>query len=268
MKISRSQCPARITFEPKEDAQVCTCCDGERSNLPMNLLGAPASRWRVALHWKHQLAGETPALPGRLSGSWSQCMRESEKTPPMNRSAEHRLGTLPSKLTIEPRRCSALLCFGASWLQCAVKEPWKLAMPGSFITLSPRRRSGVRESERGAIRKKGLISPTLSHFAEEREETPRARSGLQGAIRGRRNLSPKFLLPQRLKQHQRGAVRQINRARSGVEHRDAQPAVGVLSQQLLRQTGRLAAEHEIIAHGKSGFRVKPRPARFDKPESW
>ena len=32
--------------------------------LSMNLLGAPASRWRVALHCKHQPAGETPALPG------------------------------------------------------------------------------------------------------------------------------------------------------------------------------------------------------------
>src|SRR5947208_10019910 len=39
----------------------------ESFNLPMNLLGAPASRWRVALHWKHQLAAETPALPGSCS---------------------------------------------------------------------------------------------------------------------------------------------------------------------------------------------------------
>src|SRR5437870_5389333 len=38
----------------------------------MNLLGAPASRWRVALHWKHQLAGETPALPG----SWAMSRSE------------------------------------------------------------------------------------------------------------------------------------------------------------------------------------------------
>src|SRR6266550_1394299 len=59
--------------------------DHRCGSLPMNLLGAPASRWRVALHRKHQLAGETPALPGswamsrtRLSaprcfdGSWRQ----------------------------------------------------------------------------------------------------------------------------------------------------------------------------------------------------
>ncbi len=51
-----------------------------RGPLPMNLLGAPASRWRVALHWKHQLAGETPALPGRPSGSWSQ------RRPPLTHS--------------------------------------------------------------------------------------------------------------------------------------------------------------------------------------
>src|SRR5881396_2851338 len=34
------------------------------SKLPINLLGAPVSRWRVALYGKHRLAGETPALPG------------------------------------------------------------------------------------------------------------------------------------------------------------------------------------------------------------
>src|SRR5206468_354193 len=45
-----------------------------------------------------------------------------------------------------------------------------------------------------------------------------------------------------------------------------QPAVGVLSQQLLRQTGRLAAEHEIIARGKSRLCVKPRPAGLNEPE--
>ena len=32
--------------------------------LSMNLLGAPAPRWRAALHEKHPIASETPALPG------------------------------------------------------------------------------------------------------------------------------------------------------------------------------------------------------------
>src|SRR6266487_1008032 len=45
--------------------------------LSMKLLGAPASRWRVALHWKHQLAGETPALPG----SWALHERCSAAVP-------------------------------------------------------------------------------------------------------------------------------------------------------------------------------------------
>src|SRR5437867_3588837 len=52
-----------------------------RFNVPlfMNLLGAPASRWRVALHWKHQLAGETPAHPGSwfrrlVEESWKRAM--------------------------------------------------------------------------------------------------------------------------------------------------------------------------------------------------
>src|SRR2546429_2407344 len=38
------------------------------------------------------------------------------------------------------------------------------------------------------------------------------------------------LLPQRLKQHQRRAVGQVQRTRLLVEHRDAQPAVRILSE--------------------------------------
>src|SRR6266567_2467008 len=74
--LSTAHDPARLG-NPTEDHR-CRL-------LPMSLLGASASRWRVALHRKHQLAGETPALPGswamsrtRLSalrccdGSWRQ----------------------------------------------------------------------------------------------------------------------------------------------------------------------------------------------------
>src|SRR5205809_1020745 len=117
----------------------------------------------------------------------------------------------------------------------------------------------------GVIRKTGTPLPQpFPPLRGEREETPRTRSGFQGATLGRRNLpmkpgapaplpascpwnfsparvpalpetargfrgsmretfgrnlSAKSLLPQRLKQNQRRAVRQIERARSGVEHR-------------------------------------------------
>src|SRR5437870_1535040 len=66
--------PARFG-SPTKDRRCCL--------LLMSLLGAPASRWRVALHRQYQLAGETPALPGswamsrtrlsalrRFDGSW------------------------------------------------------------------------------------------------------------------------------------------------------------------------------------------------------
>ena len=51
---------------------------------------------------------------------------------PMNRSAEHRLGTKQKRATNEPRRCSALRSRG-SWSQCAVGTPWGLSMnrPGA-----------------------------------------------------------------------------------------------------------------------------------------
>src|SRR6266550_6962385 len=53
----------------------------------MNFLGAPASRWRVALHGKHQLAGETPALPGSWAMSRSDGATEKKAATGTNTAA-------------------------------------------------------------------------------------------------------------------------------------------------------------------------------------
>ena len=80
------------------------------------------------------------------------------------------------------------------------------------------------------------------------------------------NLALKSLLPQRLEQHQRDAVGQVQRARLRVEHRNPQPAFAVLFQQLFRQARRLAAEHQIIIRRKFHLAVILRAVGFDEPQ--
>ena len=86
----------------------------------------------------------------------------------------------------------------------------------------------------------------------------------------RRMNSPDFvwesLLPQRLEQNQRDAIGQIQRTRFRLEHRNPQPAFAVVGQELLRQPGRLAPEHQIIVRRKFRVIVKFRPLRFDEPQ--
>src|ERR1039458_10535324 len=43
--------------------------------------------------------------------------------------------------------------------------------------------------------------------------------------------------------------------------------LGVLAQELLRQTGGLPAEDQVILRRKAGLSVKPRPLRFHKPQT-
>ena len=74
------------------------------------------------------------------------------------------------------------------------------------------------------------------------------------------------LLPQRLKQHQRDAVRQIQRTRFCVEHRNPQPVFTVPLQKRSRQPRRLAPENQIIIRRKFCGTVKFRAVGFDKPK--
>ena len=78
-------------------------------------------------------------------------------------------------------------------------------------------------------------------------------------------LPQKPLLPQRLKQNQRHAIRQIQRPGIRIKHRNPQPVLPVLLQQLSRQPRRLPAEHDVIIRRKFGIRINLRSIRFHKP---
>src|ERR1035437_4659659 len=76
------------------------------------------------------------------------------------------------------------------------------------------------------------------------------------------NLALKPLLPQRLEQNQRDAVGQIQRTRLRVEHRNPQPALAVLLQQLFRQARRLASKNQKVVRRKFHLAVILRAVGF------
>ena len=70
------------------------------------------------------------------------------------------------------------------------------------------------------------------------------------------------LLPERLEQYQRRAVRQIQRARSWIEHRDAKPAIPVFLEPFFGESRRLAPEDQVIARHVGNFGVMARAIGF------
>jgi hypothetical protein len=74
-----------------------------------------------------------------------------------------------------------------------------------------------------------------------------------------------LLLAQRLVENQGGAVGKVQGTGVWIEHRNAQPVIGVGLKQSARQAGGFTAEHQKIAGTIGNIRVTPRAARFDKP---
>ncbi len=88
----------------------------------------------------------------------------------------------------------------------------------------------------------------------------KSRSRREGAFSGKALLSKRFV------KDDGGAVGQIERSGSRMEHRDAEPAVWVLRKQLWRQTGGFSAENEKISVGGWNFDVVFGPCGFDEPK--
>src|SRR6266487_3730064 len=121
--------------------------------LSMKLLGAPASRWRVALHWKHQLAGETPALPG----SWAMSRSERNNELSIKRQT-------PDPSQVGNRTADARRPFPSwegsgvgSWFRRLVEESWRHAMNPKVGRVTPCAPLGVALVANGAH---GVTRPT------------------------------------------------------------------------------------------------------------
>src|SRR5438128_12597732 len=74
------------------------------------------------------------------------------------------------------------------------------------------------------------------------------------------------LLPQRLEQHDRGAIRQIQRTRLIIEHWNAQPPVAIIFQQLPRQSSRFPAKYQIVVWRVTDFGIVAGTVGFNEPK--
>ena len=88
----------------------------------------------------------------------------------------------------------------------------------------------------------------------------KSRSRREGAFSGKTLLSKRFV------KGDGGAVGQVERSGSRMEHRDAETAIWVLRKQLRRQAGGFSAENEKISIGVWNFGVVFGPGRFDEPK--
>ena len=88
----------------------------------------------------------------------------------------------------------------------------------------------------------------------------KSRSRREGAFFGKALLSKCFV------KDDGGAVGQVERSGSRMEHRDAETAIWVLRKQLRRQAGGFSAENEKISIGVWNFGVVFGPGRFDEPK--
>ena len=69
-------------------------------------------------------------------------------------------------------------------------------------------------------------------------------------------------LTQGFVEDQGDAVREVQGSRLGIEHGDPQPAIGILVQEVLRQTGGFPPKYQVIVGEKFDIRVAPDSARL------